>query len=314
MSTGSRWVQWGVRPRDGCWPRVYEELAELVSELTTDPSVTNVFFLHKPPGLLVRFETTADRSQWLEDALYRWRALVERMSPGTYEPEEHLFGGPRSMRYAHRLFTVDTRAWLAFHQLDTPAAAWMYSLALLRHVLAGLAIVDWDDLDVWDRIGRQAGRRLPAELVDHSVVAASYAIRALWTDDGRLRGALPAEAATLVDRWGPELRAAGRRWLTGYFAQRGAAIGPREGAAFATIFHWNRGRLPASTQALVTHALAGYRTTSARRFTWSGSTDVASKYSSVQPASSNAPTAARIASGLRSADSAIMSAYGPRKP
>jgi thiopeptide-type bacteriocin biosynthesis protein len=254
------WVQVGVNPREGEWPRLYAELAELARDLLAEPSVTNFFFMHKPPGLRVRFETTADQRLWLVDTLDRrldrWGTLIDPVSPGVYEPEEQLFGGPGSMPHVHRLFTVDARAWLGFHQLASPKAAWAFSLALLRQMLDGLAILGWEDLDVWERIRRQAGRSLPAGLDTHRVAVAAREIRALWADHDRLRRCAPGRALALVDELGPELRAAGQAWYTGYFGQRGATIGPREGAAFATIFHWNRGRLPAGTQAILATALA----------------------------------------------------------
>jgi len=242
------WVQVGVAPVDG---RVYARLARLADDLLAEPGVTNFFFMVKPPGLRVRFETCPDRQGWLAGVLERRLAGTTRI--GVYEPEAHLFGGPASMAYVHRLFTVDARAWLAFHELSAPGPGWQFSLALLRHLLGGLAVAGWEDLDVWERIRTRAGRDLPPGLDPDRAAVAAEGIRAHWTGP---RDALPAPARALADRWGPPLSAAARDWLTGYFRGAGAAIGPREGAAFATVFHWNRGRLPAVTQALLATALA----------------------------------------------------------
>jgi hypothetical protein len=52
------------------------------------------------------------------------------------------------------------------------------------------------------------------------------------------------------------LRAAAQDWVESYFEVSGALIGPREGAAFATVFHWNRGAISAGVQALITTALS----------------------------------------------------------
>ena len=252
------WVQIGIGPCDGDRSRLYASVAVLASELLADPAVTNFFFMNKPPGVRVRFEVDADRRESLADTLLeRVTAWGATGAFGVYEPEEHLFGGPVSMPYVHRLFTVDALAWLAFHGAATPVPGWMFSLALLRRLYDGLAIVGWEDLDVWERIRNKGDRRLPPELNGERLAAVAPAIRALWTDAERLRGVLAdGPAVTLLDEWGPRLRDAGRAWHAGYFGQRGAVIGPREGAAFATIFHWNRGRLGPGTQAVVTAALA----------------------------------------------------------
>ena len=251
------WVQVGVGPWAGGRSRLYANLAELASDLLADPAVTNFFFMNKPPGVRVRFEVSADRRESLEDRLYErvadWGTTV---TFGVYEPEEHLFGGPSSMPHVHRLFTVDALAWLAFHVAARPVPGWMFSLALLRPLFDGLAIVGWEDLDVWERIRSQGGRRLPSELDGERLAAVAPEVRTLWTDADRLRGVLTGGAAALLDEWGPQLRDAGKAWHSGYFAERGAAIGPREGAAFATIFHWNRGCLRPGTQAVLTAALA----------------------------------------------------------
>jgi thiopeptide-type bacteriocin biosynthesis protein len=257
---GQRWVQLGLTARRGHWPEVLGELDELSSELLDGPAVTNFFFMRKPPGLRVRFETTPPRRPELDEEvqaqLDRLRPHVEYVVPGVYEPEEQLFGGPASMPFVHRIFTIDSRAWLAFSRLGSQTPAWVFSLALLRHLLDGVGVAGWEDLDVWQRIVHQTGRQLPADLSGDKLDAACAGIRALWTDPDALAARLPEPVAALVGEWGPRLRAAGRDWSTGYFYTRGAVIGPREGMAFATIFHWNRGGISAAVQATIAAALA----------------------------------------------------------
>ncbi|WP_440073242.1 thiopeptide-type bacteriocin biosynthesis protein [Streptosporangium sp. OZ121] len=257
---GRSWVQVGLRPLPGRLPELYAGLDTLASALCEDEAVRGFFFMHKSPGLRVRFEASPGRTEWLrgeiDAGLATMRHLLEKVEPGVYEPEQHLFGGPRSMPYVHRLFTVDARAWLAFHLLRTSTPAWAFSLATLRHLLAGLGVAGWEDLDVWDRIARGTARTLPPGMDAEKVASAGAAIRALWSDPSRLHDALSEPAAALVRDRGPRIADAARAWSEGYFAERGATIGPREGAAFFTIFHWNRGGLPGGVQALVTTALA----------------------------------------------------------
>ncbi|MGW0513959.1 lantibiotic dehydratase C-terminal domain-containing protein [Streptomyces corchorusii] len=72
----------------------------------------------QPPGLRARFRAAEPSgAEDLRAALLRrldpgrqgghsWARPV----PGVYEPETYLFGGPRSMPWAHALFTADSRA------------------------------------------------------------------------------------------------------------------------------------------------------------------------------------------------------------
>jgi hypothetical protein len=293
------WIQVGLSLTEGRRAGVYAPLRQLAEAMCQDPAVRNFFFMHKPPGLRVRFEAAPGRLEYVRGEL---RARLETLRPaaaeipqqcvgdrddrsaasrpavaeiprqgvgdlgersavlrpavaeiiaGVYEPERLLFGGPVSMPHVHCLFTVDARAWLAFHTLPTPAPAWAFSLALLRHLFDGLQVRGWEDLDVWDRIGRGLGRALPGGLNAAKTARAGAAIRQMWQ-----RPELPGPAAGLAGQWGPLLGRAARDWHQGYFTGGDALIGPREGAALFTIFHWNRAALPAGTQSLLTSALA----------------------------------------------------------
>lgn len=83
------------------------------------------------------------------------------------------------MRYVHRLFTVDALAWLAFIG-SRPCPPWAFSLAMISGLLDGLEIVDWEDLDLWERIRRQAYRTLPDGLPAGTVAAATSGLQASW--------------------------------------------------------------------------------------------------------------------------------------
>jgi thiopeptide-type bacteriocin biosynthesis protein len=255
-----RWVQAGLAASAGCEPAVLAGLDDLSAALLADPAVTNFFFMRKPPGFRLRFETTPDRRAGLESGLYArlagMRPQVELVVPGVYEPAEHLFGGPASMPFVHRVFTLDSRAWLAFSRRAAGTPAWVFSLALMRHLLDGLAIAGSQDVQVWERIGRQASRTLPPGMAGEKTEAATEAIQALWSDPAQLRASLSGPAAILADEWGPRLGAACREWRDGYFGTRRAVIGPREGMAFVTLFHWNRGGLSAAVQSVLAAALA----------------------------------------------------------
>jgi thiopeptide-type bacteriocin biosynthesis protein len=182
------WLHYGVVPVIGQHGALYGALRSAAVELLGGGHAHEFFFLHKPPGLRVRFQPAGDSLAQLEGDLERrlhdWRrdGLVDSWRGGAYEPEEYLFGGPVSMRSVHRVFTADSLAWLDFHSAGheggnrRPGPAWAVSLLMVRALLDALAIIGWEDLDVWDRLRWQAGRRL--------------------TDDARRPKKLIAEALT----------------------------------------------------------------------------------------------------------------------
>ncbi|GAA1615016.1 thiopeptide-type bacteriocin biosynthesis protein [Catellatospora bangladeshensis] len=259
LAPSRSWAHVGVAPKRHLDPALYHDLAALLARLGERPDVENAFLMHKPPGIRIRVQTTPQQRDALAaELLDELAALpgVEHAEPGVYEPEELLFGGPDAMVFAHRLFTVDTLAWADFHALGGTTPNWAFSLALLRHTLNGLEISGWEDLEVWRRIQRQTYRRLPEGLDQTRITPVVEAIRLAWADPQRLRDALAPAAAAVVERHRPALLAAGAAWTAGYFTRPGTLIGPREAAAFVTIFHWNRGRLSAMTQALAAAALA----------------------------------------------------------
>ncbi len=253
MAPSRSWVQCGVAVDPQHYRSFCAQLAEVARDMLASGAAANFFFMHKPPGLRVRFETSSALADQIAAALAHPGVTIE---PGVYEPEEALFGGPSSMRFVHRVFTADAQAWLAFHQLATQTPNWAFSLALLRHLFNGLGISGWEDLEVWQRVQRQAFRVLPSGMEGDRTAKVTSAIRAAWADPQELRASLPPEAAALAAAAGEQLADLGGQWLQGYFQSHTTVIGPREAAAFATIFHWNRGRLSAVTQALIAAALA----------------------------------------------------------
>jgi thiopeptide-type bacteriocin biosynthesis protein len=255
---GRRWVQVGLAPRPGAGGgEVGTVLARLVDGLIEDGTATNACYLRRSPGFQLRMESPPGQRPRLEGELFsrlsRLRSTFERPVPGVYEPESVAFGGPAAMRFVHSLFTIDSRAWLAFHRLRSPGPAWAFSLALQRRLLAGLEIADREGVEVWDRVRQRTDRTLPPGPISGR---RATAVRAAWSDPERLVAGLPADVRAVLQHWGPRVQAAGRRWHAGYFARRGAGIGPWEGAAVATVLHWNRAGLSAGAQSLISDALS----------------------------------------------------------
>ncbi|MEU7581398.1 thiopeptide-type bacteriocin biosynthesis protein [Streptomyces sp. NPDC041068] len=276
------WLHFGVAPARGRRMDLYAELLGTARELLADGRAEEFFFLHKQPGVRMRFQAGASRAH--VDALLRQRlsywhqeGLVADWNAGVYEPEEFLFGGPVSMRSVHRVFTADSLAWLGFHSAgihgapeDRPAGregagarpAWAMSLLMVRALLDALEIVGWEDLDVWDRLRRQTGRRFAA--LGHGAGTAGLpaeaarieaALRAGWTDPDSLTARLPDSAVKQAEEFRTAVAEAGEQWLRTYFTAGNALIGPREAAAFVIVFHWNRAGLSILRQTLIAEAL-----------------------------------------------------------
>ena len=244
------WIQYNLPPH-GMSPAALLALAE---QALADGTATDFFFMHKPPGLRLRFHAP-------DPAALRFdleRHLSGAWRPAVYEPEQRLFGGATSMRSVHRVFTADSLAWLAFQSArgDGAYTTWAFSLLTIRALLAALEIVGWEDLDVWDRLSRDGGRELAATAVaDERVERIVAVLRSGWADPERLRKALPGNLHPVVDRYRAAVEVEAPRWIADYFTAPGAEVGPRQVAALLVIFHWNRGRLPVHHQALITHAL-----------------------------------------------------------
>lgn len=270
-ATSSRgWVQFGVRPgREALRSRMYASALALAQTLLANGSARSFFFMHKEPGLRVRFELgQSDRAALTETVRAALEAevadgAIAALYPGVYEPETALFGGPRSMTHVHRLFTPDALMWLDFHarahaEPDLAGSAWALSFVVLRALFEGLRIVDWEDLDVWDRIRARTGRRLAPEAAGLATLEDLRAeVRAAWLDPTRLFATLPEPLAVLGRTAALAIESEAARWREQYFTREDARLGTRAGAALFVIFHWNRAALSPMRQALLTESLCG---------------------------------------------------------
>ncbi|MET9077312.1 thiopeptide-type bacteriocin biosynthesis protein [Streptomyces sp. NPDC004232] len=256
------WVQVNLAPGRAAWRPTYRCVADTARDLIASGTVRSFFFMHKPPGLRVRFEAREPEHGLLRtELLHRFEGLYGQTAApvcAVYEPETYLFGGPPSMRLVHELFTADSLAWLDHHTGDGTGelADWRLSLALLAELLDGLGIVGWEHRGVWEVVRDDTGRRLGTGL-DEDAQRAVVGIRDAWQAGPRtLLAPLPAARRAAVEAHAEALRRGAERWRTAYFESGGAVVGPRRAAAYYVIFHWNRGRLSLARQSLLTHALA----------------------------------------------------------
>lgn len=242
LLAGRRWVQVGWSAPRRPEPHRYARLRELATGVLDDGLATEFFFMHKPPGLRIRFEPAPGGRDELAAAVRAWHGQ-EIPLVSCYEPETALFGGPDAMRHVHRLFTVDSLLWLD-HHAEPAGPEWAHSLSVLAALLAGLGVTDLEDLDVWARIRGDLRRGLPAEVTGaDDFRRAAAGVRTEWALRRR----------TTTHQQVRDLAAA---WRADYFDTEHAELGPREAAALVTIFHWNRGGLSPLRQGLLSEALS----------------------------------------------------------
>ncbi|MFG6197597.1 thiopeptide-type bacteriocin biosynthesis protein [Nonomuraea sp. JJY05] len=259
--TAERWLQFGLTPIRERSGDLYAGLAVTARQAVRDGLARDFFFMHKPPGLRIRFRPDSpELDLLLRERLTAWRddGVLGDWRPGVYEPETYLFGGPESMRSVHRVFTADSLAWLGHHRLRLaghgPGPSWAMSLLLLRTLFGALQIVGWEDLGVWERVRRH--RPLAAAAVaDPRLARLAAALREVWPSRAALAAKLSPEAAELAEDYRQVVEQEGERWFRDYFESGSAAMGPRAVASYLVIFHWNRANLPSVRQALIAEAL-----------------------------------------------------------
>jgi thiopeptide-type bacteriocin biosynthesis protein len=225
------------------------------------------FFMHKPPGLRLRFLFPDEALMRQLDALPA--ILDARTARVPYDPEHYLFGGPAAIDLTHRFFSLDSMAVLAYHRLWLEGRAGLgradFSLVLLDQALRLLTGDAWELWDAWCKLewtGRLPEPGSPVWRALAPPVSAQSAARALLEAGGSRRaGASDAEEAVIASftEGIPALAEAAAQ------AQRSGALrcGLREVLPFWIVFHWNRMAFPEDQQKrlalLMSHALSPRR-------------------------------------------------------
>ncbi|MFL6126678.1 thiopeptide-type bacteriocin biosynthesis protein [Actinophytocola sp.] len=267
---GDHWVQVGLAP-DHRQPRrtLLGELAALVRDWRAGGVVDDFFFMHKPPGLRVRFAAAPGRTPFLRAEVDRlaagWRAdgLVAGVEPGTYVPETHRFGGEAAMDHVHRMFTADAVAWLGFHAGAATAPAWALSFVLLRQVFDAMGLGERRERAVWAGVAG-AGRLVPAEAP--STEAAGRRLWQWWRRPDELLAALPDDVRRIAAAHAAEVSPHAAAWATTLRGGDGDTDSDTESdtesggevaeaVTWYVVFHWNRAALSFGRQALLTAAL-----------------------------------------------------------
>ncbi len=240
---------------------LYGELRALVRGVTGEGLAGQFFHMNKPPGARLRFEadsrTVADLRTRLLDSFTGWRerGLIDGFRHAVYEPEYSLFGGVEAMPSVHALFTHDSMVWLDYYAAGAEAGhAWKLSLRMVKELLRGLEIADLEDLGVWDRLVREAGRGFPGAAPE-DWERISGRIADAWQHAGHLELHAEIKGSQALALYEEQLPVICDRWREDCFHDADARTGRVAFATSAIVFHWNRGLLTPGWQIAVSEAL-----------------------------------------------------------
>lgn len=246
------WVQLGVsfepvRGRRAALlgrARFGEALRRAVVRWQRADLIRRFFFMNKPPGMRLRFETSPSRpATTMLQAIEAWlqrQPAVAKVERSIYLAEEFQFGGAMGANVAHDFHAADSLLALRANDRDQrgviSASMEILSLLIVSDLVRRMTDDAWEAWDLWKRMemtGRRpkAGPALAREMAElvHPFVAASDAV---------LRRIAPAERALLRTAYENNERAAADMRRLAVQAQ--LLFHLREIIPFWIIFHWNR--------------------------------------------------------------------------
>jgi protein-L-isoaspartate(D-aspartate) O-methyltransferase len=223
------------------------QLAPALNQAQRADQLKNWWYIRKPPGLRLRYQTTDPHALVVDTLLSDLAASghVTSWTRGIYEPETVAFGGPAAMDIAHILFHHDSHNLLA-HAAQTdliPVLGQRETTVLLFSTMLRAAGLDWfEQGDVWAKVAalRPAAHshRITAERAEEL----GQAVRRLMTVNARSVSDLLAESWLAVfETAGQQLAALDRHGQMNR--------GLRAVLAHHFIFHANRAGLPGADQA-----------------------------------------------------------------
>ena len=204
------------------------------------------FFVHKPPGVRLRF---LGASPDLSGLLRQWFnvALPGSWRFGCYEPERYQFGGTVGLDITHEFFTVESIAVLAYRDCLQRGRArigpYEFSILLLDRCFREVVSDDWELWDLWCHhclTGRLCQQDLQLDAQD---LAGLRDLRAEVLPLLRVPGVRAGKFSTAEERlWSDyessvDTPAARMRCA----AANGELLwGARQILPFWAVFHWNR--------------------------------------------------------------------------
>jgi thiopeptide-type bacteriocin biosynthesis protein len=247
-----RWLQFSISLGPDGWQRIVRsDTGTRLRAWLREGAGRGFFFMHKAPGLRVRFCGVDDGCAGaLREALdgLLLDTTITAWTPGPYDAEVMQFGGATGLSLTHRWFTAESLAVLEHRRLlldDTARiGSELFSLMLIDRLLRRLCD-DWERWDVWCKLA------LTGRLVDDAAGAVdpsrARATRLLLSHQARILGAagepereLFARYDAALDELCPDIQEA---------VDAGRLLwGLREILPFWMVFHWNRMAFDFETQ------------------------------------------------------------------
>lgn len=251
-NSGGRWIQIESALEDdpGAAHLLASGLADHVAEWIRTEKVRHFSFLHKPPGLRLRFYGDSPplrdiiEARFLSGGQNGWRFSF-------YEPEGYQFGGSKGMELAHEFFTIESLAILRFRECLRHGQKLLddgeFSLLLLNQLLSNIAADRWELWDIWCNM-RLTGRLTEEELrAPANVTSLCSQWLPLLFEAGVAEARMSAGERDILERFrtrASELASAIRELGRG-----GELLWPiRQILPFWIIFHWNRMMFPLERQ------------------------------------------------------------------
>lgn len=241
------------------------EFKERVQSWIADGLADRFYFMHKPPGMHLRFRTERKQllgevGSFLDEQIVR--GGLGKWHRGVYDSETHRFGGEVGMDIAHDFFTVESLLVLGYVRAflcgKTHLLRPQFSLLLLLELFERVVEGRWELWDIWckmelvDRLPRLSAKVLGAARLEAE--RASAVVGPLLQDrPALLRDAAPIERE-LLDAFQPQVDRIARRLAVARDAGQ-LLYGLRSILPSWAVFHWNRMGFSASEQRLICLAM-----------------------------------------------------------
>jgi len=208
------------------------------------------YFLHKPPGLRIRFRVRCEQllpevERFLDEKATQ--NCLEAWHHRFYETESYRFGGETGMDIAHEFFTAESLAVLGYLRIclqgNTRLSRQQFSLRLLLELFERVVEGRWELWDIWckmqlvERVATVSPEVLAAARLEAERSGSPIAL--LLRNRDELLATASADERELLERYRPEAdHIAGRlRWAR----EHGKLLyGLRSILPSWVVFHWNR--------------------------------------------------------------------------
>jgi thiopeptide-type bacteriocin biosynthesis protein len=213
-------------------------------------AVDSFFFVHKPPGIRLRFIGISRRIlPALEAHLQRMikKGEIDGWSRGCYDAEVYQFGGEIGLDITHDFFTVESLAVLDYLRLRFTHSVVLepgeFSLYLVNAFLRRVTQDEWELWDVWCRLELTGRIRKHSPNVSEADIPKADALRHAFlpvlSDDEHTLQIVSKRERVILDNYHKRLPRIAERLQRA--SETGTLLwGIRDILPFWIIFHWNR--------------------------------------------------------------------------